>query len=375
MSEMELRTRSKSSLSRGCLNVFSIYLVIFSTFTAFTSLWAHVDELDLDEDLATQTNSLIELNEDNWQLMLRGEWMVEFFAPWCPACKNLAPTWERFAKTAKDLRVSVAKIDVTTSPSLSGRFFVTALPTIYHVKEGEFRQYRGSRDGDALMLFLKQKQWQKLEPISAWKKPDTIHMSILSYFFKLSHTLKDFNVRLQEEYGLPTWGSYALFAIGTIFIGAGLGLLLVCVVDFLYPPKKSQRQSFSEFKEKSAGSDGIEDLAADEIEDENDLADEQDDDEDDDDDDDDDDDEDNNEEQDDENVDGAGAEEDDAAGTSDGEKNSNASESDEPESEKDIKKSAGDGNTQTQAFIDKEKKEMSSTSPAEVRKRKPRKAD
>uniref|UniRef100_A0A034WDA4 Thioredoxin-related transmembrane protein 1 n=1 Tax=Bactrocera dorsalis TaxID=27457 RepID=A0A034WDA4_BACDO len=373
MSEMELRTRSKSSLSRSCLNVFSIYLIIFSTFTAFTSLMAHVDELDLDEDLVTPTNSLIELNEDNWQLMLRGEWMVEFFAPWCPACKNLAPTWERFAKTAKDLHVSVAKIDVTTSPSLSGRFFVTALPTIYHVKEGEFRQYRGSRDGDALMLFLKQKQWKKLEPISAWKKPDTIHMSILSYFFKLSHTLKDFNVRLQEEYGLPTWGSYALFAIGTIFIGAGLGLLLVCVVDFLYPPKKSQRQSFSEFKEKSAGSDGIEDLAADEIEDENDLADEQDDDEDDD--DDDDEDEDNNEEQDDENVDGAGAEEDDAAGTSDGEKNSNASESDEPESEKDIKKSAGDGNTQTQAFIDKEKKEMSSTSPAEVRKRKPRKAD
>uniref|UniRef100_A0A8C2JJM8 Thioredoxin domain-containing protein n=2 Tax=Bilateria TaxID=33213 RepID=A0A8C2JJM8_CYPCA len=64
--------------------------------------------------------------------MLQGEWMIEFFAPWCPACKNLAPTWERFARVAKDVQVQVAKIDVTTSPSLSGRFFVTALPTIYH---------------------------------------------------------------------------------------------------------------------------------------------------------------------------------------------------------------------------------------------------
>lgn len=170
---------------------------------------------------------------------------------------------------------------------------------------------------------------------------------------------------------MPTWGSYALFAIGTIFVGATLGLLLVCVVDFLYPPKKSQRQSFSEFKEKSVSSDGTEDLAADEIEDENDLVDEQDDDEDDDDDDDDD----NNEEQDNENGDAAGVEEDDAAGTSDGEKNSNASESEEPGNEKDIKKSAGDGNTQTQTFIEKEKKETSNTSPAEVRKRKPRKDD
>ncbi|XP_017002013.1 thioredoxin-related transmembrane protein 1 isoform X2 [Drosophila takahashii] len=208
---------------------------------------------------------LIELDEDNWHLMLQGEWMIEFFAPWCPACKNLAPTWERFARVAKDVKVQVAKIDVTTSPSLSGRFFVTALPTIYHVKDGEFRQYRGARDGDALLYFVKKQQWQSIEPLSAWKKPDTIHMSVLSYFFKLSHTLKDFNGRLQEEYGLPTWGSYALFAIATIFVGAALGLLLVCLVDFVYPPKKSQRQSFSESQDNLT--EGLEDLATEEIED------------------------------------------------------------------------------------------------------------
>ncbi|EDW31297.1 GL11037 [Drosophila persimilis] len=215
---------------------------------------------------------IIELDEDNWHLMLKGEWMIEFFAPWCPACKNLGPTWERFARVAKDVKVEVAKIDVTTSPSLSGRFFVTALPTIYHVKDGEFRPYRGARDGDALLYFVKKQQWQKIEPLSAWKKPDTIHMSVLSYFFKLSHTLKhtqklfkDFNGRLQEEYGLPTWGSYALFAIATIFVGAALGLLLVCLVDFVYPPKKSQRQSFSESQDNLA--EGVEDLATEEIED------------------------------------------------------------------------------------------------------------
>ncbi|KAH8318295.1 hypothetical protein KR074_001207 [Drosophila pseudoananassae] len=213
---------------------------------------------------------LIELDEDNWHRMLEGEWMIEFFAPWCPACKNLAPTWERFARVAKDVQVQVAKIDVTTSPSLSGRFFVTALPTIYHVKDGEFRQYRGARDGDALLFFVKKKQWESIEPLSAWKKPDTFHMSVLSYFFKLSHTLKhtqklfkDFNGRLQEEYGLPTWGSYALFAIATIFVGAALGLMLVCLVDFVYPPKKSPRQSFSESQEHLA--DGVEDLATEEI--------------------------------------------------------------------------------------------------------------
>ncbi|ALC40884.1 CG5554 [Drosophila busckii] len=200
--------------------------------------------------------------------MLNGEWMIEFFAPWCPACKNLAPTWERYARTAKDVNVNVAKIDVTTSPSLSGRFFVTALPTIYHVKDGEFRQYRGARDAEALLYFLKKQSWKSIQPLSAWKKPDTIHMSLLSYFFKLSHTLKDFNARLQEEYGLPTWGSYALFAIATIFVGAALGLLLVCLVDFFYPPKKSPRQSFSESQDNLT--EGVEDLATEDIEDDDD---------------------------------------------------------------------------------------------------------
>ncbi|XP_067626322.1 thioredoxin-related transmembrane protein 1 [Eurosta solidaginis] len=365
---MAVTTPSKSSLARGCFNAFSIYLVISVVFTALSTIKAHADEIEIMDGIQAP-KSLVELNEDNWQMMLRGEWMVEFFAPWCPACKNLAPTWERFAKNAKDFNVNVAKIDVTTSPSLSGRFFVTALPTIYHVKEGQFRQYRGSRDGDALSLFLKLKQWEKIDPISAWKKPDTVHMSILSYFFKLSHTLKDFNVRLQEEYGLPTWGSYALFAIGTIFVGATLGLMLVCVVDFLYPPKKSHRQTFSESKEKSGGSDAIEDLAADEIEDENDLVDEQDDD-------DDDDDEDQEE-----NIEGAedGDDNYNAASTSEGEKNSNASESDEPESEKNAKTSANEGGSQAQTTATTIKKEErndnSSTSPVEVRKRKPRKAD
>lgn len=41
--------------------------------------------------------------------------------------------------------------------------------------------------------------------------------------------------------------------------------MLVCVVDFLYPPKKLQRQSFSEAKEHPRND--VEDIANDEIED------------------------------------------------------------------------------------------------------------
>jgi hypothetical protein len=40
------------------------------------------------------------------------------------------------------------------------------------------------------MTFVEEKKWQALEPISSWKKPDSIPMSVLSWFFRLSHFLK-----------------------------------------------------------------------------------------------------------------------------------------------------------------------------------------
>lgn len=49
---------------------------------------------------------------------------------------------------------------------------------------------------------------------------------------------------------MPTWASYGFFAIVTIILGALVGLLLVCIIDFICPQKPAQRQSFSETQEK-----------------------------------------------------------------------------------------------------------------------------
>ncbi|XP_049775298.1 thioredoxin-related transmembrane protein 1 [Schistocerca cancellata] len=180
---------------------------------------------------------LRELNEDNWDEMLTKEWMVEFYAPWCPACKALQPAWEEFSTWSEDLGISIGQVDVTASPGLSGRFMVTALPTIFHVLNGEFRQYRGARDKEAFISFIEEQKWKKIDPIPSWKSPGSFQMSVVSYFFKLSQVLRALHNKLMEDYGLPTWGSYLIFAVATIFLGAMLGLMLVCVIDFIYPPK------------------------------------------------------------------------------------------------------------------------------------------
>jgi len=180
---------------------------------------------------------LIRLDEDSWSDMLEGEWMVEFYAPWCPACKQLEPQWQQFSTWSDDLSIKIASIDVTTNPGLSGRFMVTALPTIYHVKDGVYRQYRGPRDTNTFVTFIEEKQWEKLETISSWKHPNSVQMSVVSYFFKISMALRAVHNRLVEDYGIPYWGSYILFAFATILLGALLGLLIVCFIDIVFPAK------------------------------------------------------------------------------------------------------------------------------------------
>jgi len=187
---------------------------------------------------ALADGKLIKIEENNWQDLLTGEWMVEFFAPWCPACRGLQPTWEDFAGWSEDLEIGIGQVDVTTSPGLSGRFMVTALPTIFHVKDGVFRQYRGARDKDSFISFVEDKKWTGVEPISSWKSPDSFQMSLVSYFFKLSMVLRNVHTTLTEDYQMPYWVSYVAFAVATILLGGILGLILVCCIDCVYPPRR-----------------------------------------------------------------------------------------------------------------------------------------
>nr|XP_023028453.1 thioredoxin-related transmembrane protein 1-like [Leptinotarsa decemlineata] len=198
--------------------------------------------------------TVIELNEDNWSEILKGEWLVEFYAPWCPACKALEQKWKEFAELGPGLGIKVGAVDVTTSPGLSGRFIVTALPTIFHVIDGKFRQYKGVRDKDSFSSFIEDKKWEQVEPVPNWKSPNSFQMGVVSSFFKLSQFLRHIHNKLTEEYGLPSFVSYLIFAVATIFLGALLGLVLVCAIDLIYPPKRtSSKSELNKKKDKDSG--------------------------------------------------------------------------------------------------------------------------
>ncbi|KAJ0008524.1 hypothetical protein NQD34_015939 [Periophthalmus magnuspinnatus] len=192
-------------------------------------------------------DTLKEVTDSNWEDILTGEWMIEFYAPWCPACQQLQPTWKEFADWGDDMGVNIAKVDVTEQPGLSGRFIITSLPTIYHCKDGIFRKYHGPRTKDDFLSFVDEQKWKSIEPISSWFGPSSFLMNAMSALFKLSMFIRRCHNYMTDEVGIPNWGSYVIFGLVTLFSGLALGLVLVFIADYVFP---SRRFSSSEYYQK-----------------------------------------------------------------------------------------------------------------------------
>lgn len=75
---------------------------------------------------------VIELTDANFdKLVLQSDdvWLVEFFAPWCGHCKNLAPEWAKAAKELKG-KVKLGALDATVNQAKAQEYGVQGYPTI-----------------------------------------------------------------------------------------------------------------------------------------------------------------------------------------------------------------------------------------------------
>jgi len=87
--------------------------------------------------------------------------LVEFFAPWCGHCKNLAPVYDELAGVFQHAgdKVSVAKVDADAHKALGKRFGVSGFPTLkwFDGKSDKPTDYSGGRDLESLSKFITEK--------------------------------------------------------------------------------------------------------------------------------------------------------------------------------------------------------------------------
>lgn len=113
---------------------------------------------------ARAASSVLDLIPTNFDEVVLGSGkpaLVEFFAPWCGHCKNLAPVWEELAEKfafASD-QVSIAKVDADEHKELGRRFGVQGFPTLkwFDGKSDVPTDYSGGRDLESLSTFITQK--------------------------------------------------------------------------------------------------------------------------------------------------------------------------------------------------------------------------
>lgn len=111
---------------------------------------------------ASQVTNLIPDNFDKIVFQSGKPALVEFFAPWCGHCKNLAPIYDQLAASfaSQGDKVTIASVDADEHRSLGQRFGIQGFPTIkwFDGRPGsEPEDYNGGRDLDSLQAFIKEK--------------------------------------------------------------------------------------------------------------------------------------------------------------------------------------------------------------------------
>ncbi|KAH9904759.1 disulfide isomerase [Xylariomycetidae sp. FL2044] len=113
--------------------------------------------------VAAAKSAVLDLVPDNFdKVVLKSgkPTLVEFFAPWCGHCKNLAPVYEELAQsfaTSKD--VQIAKVDADAEKSLGKKYGVQGFPTLKYFdgKSDKPEDYNGGRDLESLTKFITDK--------------------------------------------------------------------------------------------------------------------------------------------------------------------------------------------------------------------------
>ncbi|KAH9786671.1 protein disulfide-isomerase like 2-1 [Citrus sinensis] len=113
--------------------------------------------------IAAVPSNVVVLTADNFDEIVLDkskDVLVEFYAPWCGHCKNLAPTYEKVAAAfALEDDVVVANLDADKYKDLAEKYGVSGFPTLKFFPKGnkDGEEYGGGRDLEDFVSFINEK--------------------------------------------------------------------------------------------------------------------------------------------------------------------------------------------------------------------------
>ncbi len=84
----------------------------------------------------------LDLDENNFHktiLNSKGVALVDFWAPWCGACRRQLPIIEDLSKEMSD-EILIAKVNVENSQNLANIFKISSIPTLIIFKDGKIAE-------------------------------------------------------------------------------------------------------------------------------------------------------------------------------------------------------------------------------------------
>ena len=110
-------------------------------------------------DRKPDVSDVVTLTAENFQALVldsKDHWLVEFYAPWCGHCKNLAPEWEEAAQKLSG-QVKLGAVDATVHEAIGQKYGIKGFPTIKlfaaNSNKAKPVDYQGARDAPAIVEY------------------------------------------------------------------------------------------------------------------------------------------------------------------------------------------------------------------------------